>query len=196
MDEPRDEFQRLLKEAVEGSKEAMQTLIDVYTPHILRAVRRKLNKSIRSKFDSIDFTQAVWASFLTDIQEGEQFQQPEDLAAYLWAMAEHKVVDEIRHHLKGDNYNVEREQSLNDSRLFLQEGIADRTPTPSQVVAGEELWERLMERLPEHYRKVLELRRAGHSHVEIAQQLGLHEKTVRRVIQTLWDGWLSGPGKQ
>jgi DNA-directed RNA polymerase specialized sigma24 family protein len=95
MNDPHDEFQDLLKQAAEGSAEATRKLIDCYTPHILRAVRRKLSKSIRPKFDSFDFTQAVWASFFAGVQQRMTFQRPEDLVGYLAAMAHYKVIDEF-----------------------------------------------------------------------------------------------------
>ncbi len=185
MNGPVDEFQSLLRQAGEGSDEATRKLIDCYTPHILRAVRKKLNKAMRAKFDSTDFTQAVWASFFTGTEQRARFQRPEDLVGYLAAIAHNKVIDELRRHLQAEKYNVNRERSLNDSRLHLPKSIADRGPSPSQVAAGKELWDNLTEGLPERYCQALEMRRAGHSYEQIAQQIGLNERSVRRIIRML-----------
>jgi RNA polymerase sigma factor (sigma-70 family) len=185
MNDPQAEFQVLLKQAREGSAEATRKLIDCYTPHILRAVRRKLSKSIRPKFDSLDFTQAVWASFFAGIDQWANFQRPEDLVGYLAAMAHHKVIDELRRRLQTDKYNINRERSLNDSNHRLREALPDRGPSPSQVAADKERWDQLTEELPERSRRALELRRAGHSYEEIAQEVGLDERSVRRIIRIL-----------
>ena len=54
-----DEFGLLLEQAQSGSQDAMCQLIERYAPYIVRVVRRKLSRAIRSKFDSLDFVQAV-----------------------------------------------------------------------------------------------------------------------------------------
>lgn len=196
MDDTQDEFQRLLQQAAGRSAEAIQQLIECYTPHILRAVRRKLHRAIRSKFDSIDFTQAVWASFFTGMDQGVQFQRPEDLVGYLATMARHKVIEELRRHLETDKYDVHRERSLDDPTSSEVENLADPGPSPSEVMACHETWSQLTEGFPAHYRQVLELRRAGHTHAQIAEQVGIHRKTVCRIIHLCANGLAKGPRHQ
>lgn len=52
---------------------------------------------------------------------------------------------------------------------------------------ADELWERLLQGEPMRNRRIIELRRAGHTHKEIARELGLNEKTVRRTIRRILD---------
>src|SRR5882724_4971958 len=58
-----EEFHDLMQKVLTGSQEAAQELFRDYEPYLLFAIRRKLDKRMRSKFDSADFAQDVWASF-------------------------------------------------------------------------------------------------------------------------------------
>ena len=85
------DFGTLMAQVQEGCTEAAQKLHEVYGPHILRAVRRRLHQRLRSKYDSLDFVQDVWASFFGDVPQKYTFAQPEDLVAFLSGMAQKKV---------------------------------------------------------------------------------------------------------
>ena len=90
-------FKMLMDAMAEGSEEAAWQLTELYTPHIMRAVRSSLPKRIRSKVDSQDFVQSVWASILLKRGRLAQFHKPEQFIGYLAAMAKNKVVDKYRH---------------------------------------------------------------------------------------------------
>lgn len=179
-----DDFRRLLKEVQSGSHEATRELIESYGPHIIRAVRRKLNKAIRPKFDSIDFVQSVWAAVFAAPRPLTDFEGPGQFVGYLAALAHHKVIDEIRRRMESEGYNVNREQSLNGSVQDAGQ-FPDSQPSPSQVAVAEELWARMLRGKPECHRRILQLRRERNSYQQIADQVGVNEKTVRRVIQAL-----------
>jgi RNA polymerase sigma-70 factor (ECF subfamily) len=187
MDAREDEFRVLMEQARAGSQDAMCELVERYAPHIVRAVRRKLSNAIRAKFDSVDFVQAVWASFFATPRGFVGFDRPEELMGYLVTLAHNKVVDEIRRRMKTEKYNVNRERSLDDSDLHVGRSLAGLEPSPSEVAVADELWKRLLKGLPEHYRRILELRREGNTQQQIADELGLNEKTVRRAIQRIYD---------
>ncbi len=181
-----DEFRRLLKEVQNGSHEAARELIESYGPHIIRAVRRKLNKAIRPKFDSIDFVQAVWASFFAAPRPLTDFEKPGELVGYLATLAHHKVIDEIRRRMESEKYNVSREQSLNGSVQDLSGKFPDSRPSPSEVAVAEELWAGMIQGKPKRHQQILQLRRDGYNNQQIAEQVGVNEKTVRRVIQAVF----------
>ena len=102
---------------------------------------------------------------------------------HLAAIAHNKVVDEIRRRMETDKYNINRERSLDDSTLHFSRELASQEPSPSEVAVADEMWTRLIRGQPAHYQRILELRRDGHTQQQIADQLGLNERTVRRVIQ-------------
>src|SRR4051794_31583783 len=84
-------FRELLKRAQLGCPEASRELYETYGRHVIRCVRHRLWRRMRTRFDSQDFSQQVWASFFLE-ENLPDFQTPDDLMAFLGAMAEHKVI--------------------------------------------------------------------------------------------------------
>ena len=56
------EFASLMRRLRDGSEEAAWELVERFSSSVQRVIRRSLNEQMRSKFDSIDFVQAVWFS--------------------------------------------------------------------------------------------------------------------------------------
>jgi RNA polymerase sigma factor (sigma-70 family) len=178
--EERASFRVLLDRVFEGCPGAAEKLQLEYGEHIIRAVRRRLPRQLRPKFDSADFVQDVWASFYRG--PARNFQSPEHLIAFLSRMAQNKVSDatEELHAVKRD---ARREEPLapeidgqNDQRIFAREA------TPSQSAIGHELWDQMLEGQPPAYRQVLVMLRDGQTQMEIAAALNLHRKTVQRIL--------------
>ena len=186
-----EKFRALMQQVLAGSQDAAQELFRDYEPGILKAVRRQLDKRIRSKFDSLDFAQDVWASFFAELPENVVFNTPDDLAKFLIKIAQYKVIDANRHHLKTQKNDVKREQSLDDSRRFDKDDLAAVQPTPSQIVMSEEEWIEFLRKQPLVYRRIFILLREGRSQDEIARELGIHQRTVNRVVGRLAPGTLS-----
>ena len=185
MAEDLQEFRELMERLQGGSEEAARELFERYGPHIIRVVRRRLDKKLRPKFDSADFLQSVWASFFAGRGKKPTFDRPEALVAFLVSLARNKVVDKFRQRVHTQKYNVARERSLESSTAGQARALAGRQPTPSQVAMANERWEQLLEGQPAHYRQILVLLRQGHTHQQIAAALGLNEKTVRRLLLKL-----------
>ena len=184
MSELTSSFRSLMQEIAAGSQTAVGKLLDLYGHHLCRAVRRRLSRVLRPKYDTSDFVQAVWASFFCDRGQLARFEHSGDFVAFLTKMANNKVVDECRRRLHTQKANVNRERSLSDD-ASQETVLPGREPTPSQVAIGHEQWERMMGEVPSHYRQILKLRAAGSTQEEIASLLGVNEKTVRRVLNKL-----------
>ena len=183
MNDHSTEFATLLDEISRGSEEATRNFIDLYGPHVQRAVRRRLNVRMRSRFDSHDFMQAVWASFFARLPDlRDVLERPSSIIRFLARMASNKVVDEYRRCFESEKNNVLREQRITDD---LSPSGRHRPPRPSEFAIAHEQWARLVEGQPEHYQQILTLRVAGETHKEIARRLNVSERTVRRVIKKL-----------
>jgi RNA polymerase sigma-70 factor (ECF subfamily) len=78
---------------------------------------------------------------------------------------------------------MEHEQPLGTSETHAQLACTD--PAPGAMVEADELWERLLRLCPPEHHEVLRLKREGASSVEIAEQTGLHEGSVRRILRQL-----------
>jgi DNA-directed RNA polymerase specialized sigma24 family protein len=147
MSEDREEFAALMRRVRAGSPEAAELLVKRYGPHILRVVRRSLNSKLRSKFDSLDVQQDVWASFFAG-QVKKPFDRPEALAAFLAKLARNKMLMLIRRRCRTEKYNVNREQSLQGSGGRQMAHVAARQPTPSQLAIAGEKWDQLLKGQP------------------------------------------------
>jgi RNA polymerase sigma factor (sigma-70 family) len=180
-----DEFKDLMQRVRDGSEDAARELLDRYGDHILRVVRRKLHRELRSKFDSVDFVQAVWASFFADVPQRGNFDQPQALIAFLVTLAQNKVIEVVRQRMKTQKYNINREKPLEAASPDAAGAVASRDPTPSQVAIANDEWRRLLAELPDRYQRMLVLLREGHTQKDIARELGVNEKTVRRVLEKL-----------
>src|ERR1700722_12229829 len=88
-----EQFHLLMRQAMTGSASAAQELFEKYDAVLLRAIRRKLSHKVRSKFDSLDFVQYVWASFFAEPAQQRVFESPEHLVRFLTKLARNKVVD-------------------------------------------------------------------------------------------------------
>ncbi len=181
-------FAALMERVRQGSDDAIRELIEIYGPHVVRAVRRTLNKQMRSKVDTVDFTQAVWASFFANRAAVEELDRPEALIAFLVKVARNKVVDEFRRLFTTKKHNLNRERSLHGSAALEAGRVAARTPTPSQIVATHELQEQLLAGQPPHYQQILNYRQQGMTQEEIAEKMHLSVRTIQRVMQRLFPG--------
>ena len=160
-------------------------LVERYGAHILRIVRRKLNRTLRVKFDSGDFVQAVWASFFALPLQRYQFDRSEALVAFLANLARNKVVEVVRQRLLTQKYNANRERSLELDRDRLSASLVGREPDPLEIAIAREEWGRLLKEQPERYRQILASLGSGLTQREVASQLGVNERTVRRVVRKL-----------
>ena len=106
------DFKNLMAAVYRGEPDASQALISEYGELILRGYAAISVLSIRSQFDSTDFVQEVWLSFLKDLPKGRVFETPSRLGAFLVHMARNKVVDAIRHTLMLAKNNVNPRASL------------------------------------------------------------------------------------
>lgn len=179
-----DHFRVLLRQVQHGSPEAARELYETYVEHVLCSVRSRLWQRMRSKYDSQDFSQQVWASFFDDRERLPDFDTPEALVSYLVGMAFHKVSDEGRQ-LQAQKRDMQREERIDLHSPLTGPHPASRDPTPSAVAVYHEQYDRLVEQQPPRIRRIVELRLSGKTFEEIAAELDIDESTARRVIKRL-----------
>lgn len=175
----------LLRQVRDGSQPAAAALVRIYSPAVLRVVRRMLNRRLRDKFDSDDFTQAVWASFFAQPARWSELRRPAQLIGLLQRMARNKVVDEHRRRMATRKYRVTKERQLPSSDQGPQDWLAARQASPSQLAIAREQWDRMLVAQPPQNQHILQLKLAGMTNRSVADQLGVSEKTVQRVLQRL-----------
>jgi RNA polymerase sigma factor (sigma-70 family) len=184
MSDVQNDFAALIQQVREGSQTAWHELIAVYGEHILRVVRRKMHRALRTRFDSQDFVQAVWASFIAFVPERYDFDRPEELIAFLTQMAQNKVIEAVRQRILTQKYAASREISMSLSCPAVARFEA-RQPTAEQILIAREEWQLLIERQPDDHQQMLLMLGGGRGQREVARELGLNEKTVYRVLRKL-----------
>ncbi len=176
--EPED-FRTLMEGVFAGCPLAVERLCIDYQKHVLRVVRRRLQRSLRVQVDSLDVVQDVWASFFKQPPVDRQFDHPDALAAYLCRMAANKVglLARQRRRKKSDDLRM---TPLPESFESL---LPAPTPTPSQIVGAEDEWRHMLAGRPLAHRRILILLRQGLTHREIAARLDTNLKTIQRLLR-------------
>jgi RNA polymerase sigma factor (sigma-70 family) len=177
------EFEALMLRVRAGCPEAAQAVFDRFNPHVRRVVRRHLARRLRRQYDSVDFLQAVWASFFTTPADRYTFDRPDDLVNFLARIAVNKVVEAFRQRYRTLKCAIDRERPIDAAPVSAE--LAGREPSPSQCAIAEERWALLLHNQPPGRRRVLELLRQGHTLSEAAEQTGVHPKVIQRLLRKL-----------
>jgi DNA-directed RNA polymerase specialized sigma24 family protein len=173
----------LLARARAGDQDAARELHECFGPHILRVIRRKLRSAVRSKVDSFDLVQIVWLDFFSVVLPRHQFENAHHLLAFLGVMAVHVTQNTHRHYLDRQCANVRREVSFDscaDGELLLEASM-----DPAEIASLRDEWEHVFKISPPCLREALRRLDAGQSVAAISSDMGLHERTLRRMFQRL-----------
>ena len=182
MDDRRD-IPELLAAFRAGEPAAGAELYALFAPLIRVAVRRRLHHRLRTRFDSLDFVQDVWASFLASPPDRHAFVTAEAVAGFLARVAHNKVVEVFRQRFGTQKNDIAREVSAAPSGADADPPA--RTPTPSQWAIAGEQWERLLRHIPPGHRAIVERLREGHNHEDIARLTNVSLSTVNRIVRRL-----------
>lgn len=175
-----DPLEGLLERLSDGDEQAAEQVFVAYEPYLRMVVRRLLPAHLRSKFDSMDVVQSVWADVLDGFRRaGWRFQSTAQLRAFLVKATRNRFIDRVRHYRAA----VQHEQALD--RTVLETLARPREPQPSQVAQAEELWQQLLALCPPAHQDIRRWKRQGFSLAEIAARSGFHESSVRRILYDL-----------
>lgn len=181
-----DNLLQALAEAQKGDQSAWETLFRECYPKVRRVVRRKLDRSMRSLYDSTDFASDVMKSLAANLDH-LNFPSVESLIAFLAHVAEQKVIDEYRkrHTLKRD-VNRERRLTSSDPEAGPVQ-LPSCAPSPSQWAQANEVNEHLMNRQDAIERDIIRLKKEGYSTADIADETGWNIRKVQRFLKDLHD---------
>jgi RNA polymerase sigma-70 factor (ECF subfamily) len=178
----------LLERVRAGDAASIRDLIQRFEGELRAMVRGRLPQALRSKFDSMDFVQAIWESVLiNDGQDLDRFTSPQHFRAFLAGVARNKVFAEHRKRTRTRRYNLKREEPLYVRRGGREEPLELQSPdpTPSQDAQARDRYAQLVAGRSPREVEVVELRRQGLTFEEIAARTGLNERSVRRIIDAI-----------
>jgi RNA polymerase sigma-70 factor (ECF subfamily) len=176
--------EELLARARAGDQAAWAELFHTCYPKVIRVVRRKLDRPMRSLYDSTDIVGDVMKSLAADFERLD-FPSIGSLIAYLAQAAEQKVIDEYRRqHAQKRDKKLERPMVGPDGEDY---HLPAGGPTASQEAQAREVRDRLLAGQGEPQREVIELRLQRYSNEEIAERTGWNIRKVQRFLKDLHD---------
>jgi RNA polymerase sigma-70 factor (ECF subfamily) len=151
-----------------GDARAAEDLFRQYEAQLRLEVRLRLrDPRLRRLVDEDDVCQSVMLSFFVRARLGEyDVAEPGELMRLLAGMARNKVAAQARRH-GADRRDFRRAEGLAGAEATIAPGAS-----PSQVVAGAELFGEIRSRLSAEEQRLADLRAAGRSWAEIAEELG------------------------
>jgi RNA polymerase sigma factor (sigma-70 family) len=191
-----DDVVALFARARAGDSAAWDELFQTCYPKVVRVVRRKLNRPMRSLYDSTDFASDVMKSLAAKADRLD-FDTPDSLFAFLVRVAEEKVIDEYRR-VHSQKRDIDRQQPLgtgDGDSTAAAPPLAGTGPTPSQFVVASEVHEQLLAGQGEPERAVIALKQQGYSVAEIAEQTGWHKRRIQRFFEKLWESFQRANGR-
>ncbi len=192
MEEARDpvDLSSLIERAQSGDTEAIDCLQGL-EQEIRMMVRVRLPQELRTQFDSMDFVQDVWQSFFRVFHEDpERLRNVQHLRGFLAGVARNKVFEEHRRQTKTRKYDLGRQEPLYIRRgdREVPRDVPSRDASPMENAEAQDRLAKLLAGQHPRAGEILELRRQGLTFEEIATRVGLNERTVRRVVDTIKRG--------
>jgi RNA polymerase sigma-70 factor (ECF subfamily) len=176
-----DPHEDLMAALSSGNADAAQRVFMAYAPYLRMVVRRQLTPRLRSKFDSMDIIQSVWADLVGGFMAGRwQFSSPGQLRAFLVKATRNRFIDRVR-----QQQTPLRQELCNTDDKHLQEIPQRGVHHASCHLEAEETWQKLLALCPAHHGELLHLKRQGLTLAEIAARTGFHKGSVRRILYDL-----------
>jgi RNA polymerase sigma-70 factor (ECF subfamily) len=168
-----------------GDPEAARQLVDQYLDRLVAVARRRISQRLASRVDPEDIVQSVFRTFFFRAKDGQfKIKDQDDLCKLLMRITVHKVLRQVEFHTAGKrDANLETEQG-NRTVERMHELLA-REPTAEAQVEFLDQLEKFLTGLSPKERKILELRMNGHTDREIAVQLGVVDRTIRRLFERI-----------
>jgi RNA polymerase sigma-70 factor (ECF subfamily) len=166
-----------------GNQDAARQLFDRYVDRLVALARRRIGSRLASRVDPEDVVQSVFRTVFGRLREGQfHIEEQDDLCKLLMRVTVHKVLRQVEYHgaAKRDA-GLEAAQGEGPQERVLE--LLDREPPPETVVAFLDELEHFLTRLGPLERQVVELRLQGHSNEDVARQLGVVDRRVRRIVE-------------
>ncbi|HMF17132.1 MAG TPA: sigma-70 family RNA polymerase sigma factor [Gemmataceae bacterium] len=183
-----DDLVSLVRQAQEGSADAVRLVYDRCREPLLMVIRKVIPQPVRRLEDSEDFLQATFTQVFTKHFSDEVLRGPETLWPYLKRIAENQVRDARRKYLVAEKHQLCRDVPL-EILGNQHEALQCRDFSPHEALILKELvqdrLDDLIRKLPSPLRPIVKLLLEGYSGAEIAHQLDIEMKRVYRAI-----GWL------
>src|SRR6516165_9866274 len=121
-----DSLDELLAQLSSGDMVAAGQLFLAFEPYLRKAVRGHFPPNLRSKFDSTDILQSVWADVLRGFRKaGWRFTDADHLRGFLFVATRNRLIDRIRQNRNA----LDREEPLAEGTQPSLHAAAQASPS-------------------------------------------------------------------
>jgi RNA polymerase sigma factor (sigma-70 family) len=176
-----DSFADLVRRLQQGDSSAADAIVRRYSDELVRMASHRIVGALRRKLDPEDVVQSAFRSFFgIDFAAAPPVLRDwRDLWSYLLNITLRKCSRNWRQYLTG-----KRNITLEGDDTSANEEPA-RAPTPAEAIALTDLVCAIISRLCEEDRRIAEALMAGRTNREIAEELGVTERTVFRRMERI-----------
>ena len=180
--------QSSVRDALAGSKEALERVYERSAPRLLAFIRLKMGRTLRAQMESRDILQAT---LMKSFQHLDDFRgsDTQSLGAWLARIAEREIADRVDFHRR-QRRDAAREEALDVQSTASTESTGAAVPAPvrsalTQAILDENArhLEAAMDTLSEAHREIILLRKFEElSFAEIGRRLGKSEDACRMLL--------------
>jgi len=168
-----------------GDQGAAAKLYYRYVERLVNLAQRRLSSKLAARVDPEDIVQSVFRSFFLRAKQGKfVFKGDDDIWKLLVQITIHKTLKQVAHHRRGKR-DAAAEVPAIAGDVDLLVSYLSREPTPEEAaIFVDELAFFLRNQRPEDG-KIIEMRLEGFDQVEIAERLGVSDRTIRRLMERI-----------
>ncbi len=180
-----EQSHELLKRWQTGDESAAEALFHRYFSRLHALVQTRLSQRLAARLDADDVVQSAFRSFFSEARTGRFVLKQ---AGDMWRLLAAITINKLRHTERRHSAE-KRSVKLEQVPLPLREGLDEQTawlahdPTPDEAAALADELESLLRPLHEGQRRIVELRLQGYTLDEIAEEVHLSQRTVRRTME-------------
>ncbi len=182
-----DSFTELMARLRAGDQAAAREVFQRFVGKLIRLARGQFDSVLRRKVDPEDVVQSAYKSFFLRYDAGKlEVRDWGNLWGLLTMITLRKCLDRVEYH-RAECRDVQREAAAQPGAAETApwwEAVA-REPTPDEAAILVETVEQLLCDLDAEERPILEMSLQGYTTQEITEELGLAERSVRRLRERI-----------
>ncbi|QDT48978.1 ECF sigma factor [Symmachiella dynata] len=178
-------FRILLDQLRAGDEVAAVKIVQDHTAGLVAVARRQMGAGLARRVDPEDILQSVYRSLFVRVQQGEfELGAGRDLWQLLVTMTLNKVRRSAKYHGAGKR-DMSKDQSVRADADPLDHIPGSGEPGPEEAAMLVDETEAFLKTLKPQDRPIVELRLQGYNSIEIAEQTGRAERSVRRILKQI-----------
>ncbi len=166
-----------------GDEDAARQLFDRYAEQLVLLARKRISQRLASRIDPEDIVQSSFRTFFRRCEEGQfSFKDPDDVCKLLARITIHKTFRQIAYHKRAKrDATIETPHGDESQDMLLKLVTCD--PSPEEATTFVDQLEHFFALLGDEELRILKMRMEGHSNVDIAKELNISDRKIRRIME-------------